>query len=135
MATKASFRSLFTFTAKQDLLAFVFALLLTGVSGAAKPTIAIFIGKIFDHLGRYQVGESTSSQLLGGAKTWCLAITGLGVGLAFINGLFFGHWLLFGEKQARSVRKKLFDGILMKEIDWFDSRSDGIVSLLIRIQT
>jgi ATP-binding cassette subfamily B (MDR/TAP) protein 1 len=43
--------------------------------------------------------------------------------------------MAFGELQARTARREIFDSMLEKEMEWYDSREDGIGSLLIRLQT
>jgi ATP-binding cassette subfamily B (MDR/TAP) protein 1 len=132
---KMTWKSLFAFMRKEDNASLIPALILTAVCGAAKPTPPIFIGKVFEQMGDFQSGTVTSTQLLHTAKTWALALTFLGLGLAVCGATFFSLWILFSESQARSVRVRLFNGMLNKQISWFDLRSDGIGSLLVRIHT
>jgi ATP-binding cassette subfamily B (MDR/TAP) protein 1 len=44
-------------------------------------------------------------------------------------------WIIFGELQANSARKVIFESLLSKKMSWFDSLDQGISSLLVRIQT
>jgi ATP-binding cassette subfamily B (MDR/TAP) protein 1 len=128
-------RSLFAFTVKKDLLILLPALILTITSGAAKPLATIFVGKILNDMGTFGAGQTTSSELLQTAKDWCLAITALGVASIFFNGGFFALWLVFGEKQAKHARDNLFASMLKKDMEWYDLCTDGVGSLLIRMQT
>lgn len=34
--------------------------------------------------------------------------------------------MLFGELQAKSARERLFDGMLNKDMEWYDKRKAGI---------
>jgi ATP-binding cassette subfamily B (MDR/TAP) protein 1 len=131
----ASFLSLFAFTTKRHFPVLFSAIILTIVAGAIKPTIAIFLGHIFDDLSSFGAGDATQSALLRNVSRWCIALSGLGVATLLVNGAFFSLWLVFGEMQARSVRDKAFSGMLEKEMEWYDLRADGIGSLLVRIQT
>jgi hypothetical protein len=43
-------------------------------------------------------------------------------------------WMTFGESQAKSARDRMFEGMLDKEMEWYDSQQVGIGALLIRVQ-
>ncbi|KAL9611484.1 MAG: hypothetical protein Q9167_003882 [Letrouitia subvulpina] len=62
-------------------------------------------------------------------------MTALGCASGLLNAGFFMLWLAFGELQAKSVRDKLFGGILEKDMEWFDMRKDGVEALIQRVQT
>jgi ATP-binding cassette subfamily B (MDR/TAP) protein 1 len=62
-------------------------------------------------------------------------LTALGVAAWILEGILLSSWMVFGELQAQSARRKMFTGMLDKEMEWYDLREDGIGSLLIRIQT
>jgi len=105
------------------------------LAGVLKPTISIFLGRIFDDLAAFGSGTTAGGQLLTDVSRWCIALTALGLAAWLVNGGFFALWLVFGELQVKSVREKMFKGMLEKEMAWYDLRSDGIASLLNRIQT
>lgn len=127
--------SIFAFTTKKHVLILFPAILLATIAGAIRPVLAILLGYIFDELLGFGTGDSTPSDLLQNVSTWTVAIAGAGVATLLTNGAFFSLWLVFGEMQARSVRDIAFDSMLEKEMKWYDLRTDGIGSLLIRIQT
>jgi ATP-binding cassette subfamily B (MDR/TAP) protein 1 len=111
------------------------ALVLTLASALFRPTAAVFFGKIFSILTRFGAGNATAQDTLHGVAKWCTALVGLG-GIAWVvEGIFLSSWMAFGESQAKYVRHEMFEGMLDKEMEWYDSRQDGIGSLLIRIQT
>lgn len=64
----------------------------------------------------------------------CIAIVGVGAGSWVLNGGFFMFWLVFGELQAKIVRDKLFDGLMQKDMEWYDLRKNGIGALILRLQ-
>lgn len=132
---QASLASIFAFTNKKDFTVLIPALLLTTLAGAVKPTITIFLGRIFDELSSFGAGSTTKNELLQNVSVWSIALACLGISTIVVNGGFFSLWLIFGEMQARSVRDKAFISMLGKEIEWYDLREDGIGSLLVRIQT
>lgn len=132
---KSSFKSLFTFTTKKHTLNLALSIIFAILSGVLKPISAIFYGKVFSALTDYGLGISTSQETLHDVSKWVIAITILGVVVWLFEGLFLCSWMVFGELQARSVREKMFAGMLEKELEWFDLRKEGIASLLIRIET
>ncbi|QSZ31249.1 hypothetical protein DSL72_000812 [Monilinia vaccinii-corymbosi] len=132
---KSSFRSLFTFTTKKHTLNLVLCIIFAIASGVLKPISAIFYGNIFGSLTDYGGGVITAQETLHRVSKWCIAISVLGGAVWLFEGLFLCSWVIFGELQARSVREKMFAGMLEKDLEWFDLRKDGIGSLLIRIET
>ncbi|KAB8302970.1 hypothetical protein EYC80_006282 [Monilinia laxa] len=132
---KSSFRSLFAFTTKEHTLNLVLCIIFAIVSGVLKPISAIFYGNIFGSLTNYGGGVITAQETLHRVSKWCIAISVLGGAVWLFEGLFLCSWVIFGELQARSVREKMFVGMLEKDLEWFDLRKDGIGSLLIRIET
>lgn len=132
---RITWRSIFNFTTREHLSVQLSAFVLAIISGALKPIMAIFLGYIFDDMAAFGADHSTKAHLLKSISVWCVALTALGIGKMVFNGAFFGLWMLFGELQAKSVRDKLFVGMLKKEMEWYDSRKNGTSSLLVRIQT
>ncbi|KAF7922906.1 hypothetical protein EAE99_007098 [Botrytis elliptica] len=132
---KSSFKSLFTFTTKKHISNIVPCVLFAIISGVLKPISAIFYGNIFGTLTNFGAGVLTAEETLQQVSKWCIAITILGGAVWLFEGLFLCSWMVFGELQARSVRERMFAGMLEKDLEWFDLRKDGIGSLLIRIET
>lgn len=132
---RTTWRSLFLFMERRHLFILIPGLSLTAVSGAAKPVSTIFLGRIFDELAAFGRVPNHEDDLLSNVSKWCLALTILGAGATVVNSCFFILWLRYGETQARCARQKLFAGMLAKEMEWYDMRSDGVSSLLVRIET
>ena len=130
-----SWRSLFAFTTRKHSPTVLLALLSTVISSLTKPAAAIFFGNIFTELTRYGAGTITIQVAVQQISKWCAAMAMLGLAAWFAEGIFLYTWMLFGELQAKSIREKMFTGLLDKNMEWYDLRSDGIGALLIRIQT
>ena len=129
-----SWRALFNFTTKAHLFALVVAIVLSVISGIVVPTLAIFLGKLFDLFTKYGQGAISGHELVHKVSVYGLYLVGLGAGVILLNAGYFGFWLFYGELQAKSVRDKLFDGLLEKDMEWFDMRKAGVNTLISRLQ-
>lgn len=132
---RAGWRSLFSFATKRHGLPLLFAIILSIASGIVIPALALFLGSIFDSFTKFGAGMLSASDLVKRVSWDGLALVGLGSASWLLNGGYFVLWLAFGELQAKSVRDKLFDGMLEKDMEWYDMRKNGIGALLPRFQT
>jgi hypothetical protein len=132
---KISWRALYNFTSINDMYLAVPGVIIATLAGALKPIMSIFLGRVFNELAEYGAGGTTSDKLMKDVSIWCIGLAALALATWCFNSSFFALSLLFGEKQARNAREKMFMGLLEKEIEWYDLQPDGIASLLIRIQT
>ncbi|MCJ1292429.1 hypothetical protein MMC34_003979 [Xylographa carneopallida] len=131
----AKWISLFNFTSKAHILPLAVAACLSVSSGIVIPALAIFLGKIFDTFTDYGAGTISGSDLTKQTSLNGLYLLGLGSVSWILNGSFFMFWLLFGELQARHIREMLFDGMLQKEMAWYDMRKSGVNAMIPRLQT
>lgn len=131
----AEWRSLFNFTSRAHVLSLIIAICLSVASGIVIPALAIFLGKIFDKFAAYGAGTISGSDLTSEVSKNGLYLLGLGSASWLLNGSYFMFWLLFGELQAKSVREKLFDGMLQKDMEWYDMRKSGVNAMIPRLQT
>lgn len=131
----AGWRSLLNFMAPSHWIPFILALVVTIASGIVIPALAIFLGKIFDSFTNFGAGQLSGRKLVQKISIDCYALLGLGSASWMLNGAYFMLWLVFGELQAKSVRDKLFDGMLEKDLEWFEMRKSGVGALLPRLQT
>ena len=134
-AKNAGWRSLFYFTSKSHVFSLMLALLLSLASGIIIPALAVFLGKIFDYFTVFGAGKISGSNLISKVSVYGIALAGLGSASGLLNAGYFMFWLIFGELQAKSVRDKLFDGMLEKDMAWYDMRKDGIDTLMSRLQS
>ena len=135
LAKHASWRSLFNFTSKIDILPLILALNLSIAAGIVTPVLAIFLGKIFDLFTNFGAGEISGPDLVKKVSRNAIVLAGLGTASGLLHASYFMLWLVFGELQAKHVRERLFDGMLEKDMGWYDMRIDGIDTLVSRLQT
>jgi len=132
---RAGWRSLFSFTTKRHVFPLLVAIIFSIASGIVIPALALFLGGVFDSFTNFGAGTLSASELVKKVSWDGLALVGLGSASWLLNGGYFMLWLAFGELQAKSVRDKLFDGMLEKDMEWYDMRKNGIGALLPRFQT
>lgn len=131
----ATWRALFNFTSKAHILPLILALTLSVASGIVVPALAIFLGDIFDFFTQYGGDEISGPDLVHKVSRYGIYLVGLGCASGVLNAFYFMLWLVFGELQAKTAREKLFNGMLEKEMEWYDMRKAGIDTLITRLQT
>lgn len=111
-------------------LAVLFAL------GAAivPPALAVFLGNMFDSFTLFGGGTISGHNLLDKITKSSLGLLGLGGVSWVLNGAYYALFIAFGELQARNVRSKLFSELLERDIEWFESREDGVGAFLSGLQ-
>ncbi|KAM0504806.1 hypothetical protein ACHAP8_002194 [Fusarium lateritium] len=132
---KSSWRQLFAFTRKSHTGALIAALIAAAFSAAFKTILAVILGKIFDIIAGFGNGTYDGDEALALVSDWAFVLLGMGIGNWIASTAFLALWVIFGELQACSVRREIFTSLLSKDMAWFDAQSEGISSLLIRIQT
>jgi len=134
-AIKPSWRSLFAFTRREHWTYLLCAVSTTILAGLIKPALSVFYGKIFATLTQFGGGTLSGKETLHDICTLCLIVTALAIGAWIAEGGLMAMWIIFGELQAKSVRQGMFATMLDKDMEWYDSREEGIGAFLIRIQT
>lgn len=132
---RPGWRSLFNFTNKIHLFPLSLALILSVASGIIIPVLAVVLGKIFGLFTDFGSNKISGSELVKKVSVYGIALVGLGSASGLLNAGYFMIWLIFGELQAKSVRDRLFDGMLEKEMEWYDMRKNGVETLISRLQT
>ncbi|PTD09744.1 Mating factor M secretion protein mam1 [Fusarium culmorum] len=132
---KSSWKQLFAFTKKSHTGALIAALIAAAFSAAFKTILAVILGKIFDIIAGFGNGTYDGDEALALVSDWAFVLLGMGIGNWLASTAFLALWVIFGELQACSVRREIFTSLLSKDMAWFDAQSEGISSLLIRIQT
>lgn len=131
----SSWADLFVFNTPRQLGVMPCALATACASAAGKAVYTIMLGKIFDVISGFGAGTIDGNDALSQVSRWCAYLCALGVAFWLFNGLDMLLWMISGELRAKSARMTLFSSLLRKEMSWYDSRQDGITSLVIRIQT
>ncbi|RKK93787.1 ABC transporter B family member 6 [Fusarium oxysporum] len=132
---KSSWKQLFLFTRRSHSGALIAALLAAGFSAGFKTVLSVILGKVFDIIAGFGNGSLSGDDALSQVGRWALVLVGLGIGNWITSTAFLALWVIFGELQACSVRQDIFASLLSKDMAWFDSQSEGMSSLLIRMQT
>lgn len=127
-------RALFSFTTTSHLYSFFSAIALSVASGIVIPVLAVLLGKLFDHFTEYGGGKISAHDLVHKVSLQGLYLVALGSASILLNAGYFGLWLVYGELQAKCVRDTVFDGLLQKDMEWFDMRKTGVNTLLSRLQ-
>ncbi|MBE3043257.1 hypothetical protein IMZ48_11940 [Candidatus Bathyarchaeota archaeon] len=112
-----------------------FAIIATFASSGIRAYKAVAYGQVFDILSKFGAGKISGQEALRDVSTWCLVLTGMGIGVWLSNSMFMHMWIVFGEGQARSVRREVFGSLLGKDMAWYDGQADGTPSLLVQIET
>ncbi|KAI9825890.1 MAG: hypothetical protein M1832_000831 [Thelocarpon impressellum] len=132
---RAGWRVLFSFTRRKHIASLATALILSVLAGIVIPASTIFLGKVFNAFTDFGGGSSSRRELLHKVSINCAALVVLGGVSWALNGGYFMCWLVFGELQAKSVRDKLFDGLMEKDMEWYDMRRNGVGALIPRLQS
>ncbi|KAI0448963.1 P-loop containing nucleoside triphosphate hydrolase protein [Xylaria acuta] len=132
---RSSFRDLFTFTTWRHSWLLLAGLLGSLLSGALEASMSILLGRIFAVISNFGSGHLTGAEAMAQVSSWCVFLAVVGGGGFLVNFGFLFSWVAFGELQAKSIRSRIFRGLLKKDMEWFDTRPDGVASLLIRTQT
>lgn len=129
-----SWWSLLNFTSKTHTAPFAVAILLSVASGIIIPTLAVLLGKLFEAFTNYGGQYISGPGLLKLISTYALGLVALGCTSGLLNATYFMSWLIFGELQARGAREQTFDCMLDQDMEWFDTRSVGIGTLVSQLQ-
>ncbi|RHZ60109.1 ABC transporter ATP-binding protein [Aspergillus thermomutatus] len=117
--------SLFGFTTKKHVptlsLATVFALLASSVT----PIFAILLGDIFNSFTSFGSGDISGDDLLRKVARHGIALSGLGIASWVLNGAYFSLFIVFGELQVSNARTRLFEELLGRDQEWFETQKDG----------
>jgi ATP-binding cassette subfamily B (MDR/TAP) protein 1 len=130
----APWKSLFRFTQVSHAPVLVTSILSSGASGAVVPISAYLLGKIFDVFTSYTSGRISGDEMTQQISKNCLYFFALGCGAWLTYGVFFASWISFGELQARGAREQLYKAMLQKEMEWYDTRSSGVHTMIPRSQ-
>ncbi|KAF2131947.1 multidrug resistance protein-like protein 2 [Dothidotthia symphoricarpi CBS 119687] len=131
---QVGWKVLFSFTTKEHLPVLFAAILSATLAAATMPVFSVVYGLIFNVYSDYGGGKLDNTQFLDNVATYCLILTGIASLNWITNSVYFFFFLTFGELQAKSARKKIFDALIRKDMAWYDTRESGIVAFLPAVQ-
>ena len=131
----ARWHDLFNYTSKTHSVILVLALIISVASGIIVPALALFFGKIFNYFTRFGAGQIDGLDLKQDVSNYAYYLVGLGCASGLLNACFYMLWMIFGELQAKGAREKLFNGMIEKEMEWYDRLNAGISTHSSRLQS
>lgn len=130
----AGWTALFSFTDKKQTLTLILATAFAVLAGLVMPAFAFILGDFFNSFMLCGAGGISSQTLLDQVITGCVKLAYLGLASWLLNGCYFLLFIVFGEQQAASARKDVFQSLLEKNIEWFEGRGDGTAAFLSCVQ-
>lgn len=127
-------KGVLAFTTPRQIAVMVCAVATAAVVAAGKTVYTVLLGKIFDVVSKYGADLLGGEELLAQISPWCGYLAVLGVGMWLLSSMDLALWIISGALRAQTARKTLFSTLIEKEMDWFDSRQDGMSSLVIQTQ-
>ena len=132
---KATWMSLFSFTKRRHWPILTLSLFLSVASGLIIPIMSVLLGQTFGAFALLGSGAMTIEDFMKKITTGVIQMSALGFAGWISHGGFFAVWLYFGELQAKTVREMLFEGLIFKELAWYENRKNGLSALLSKCQT
>ncbi|KAK5657432.1 hypothetical protein OQA88_3004 [Cercophora sp. LCS_1] len=132
---KPSFKDLFAFTRRRHIPIMICAIFTAGLVAGARTAYAVLTGKIFETAAHFGSGIITGDEYLSEISRLCGFMCLLGLGTWAASSLDIMLWILTGELRARTAREKLFASFIRKTMTWYDSRENGMSSLMVGINT
>ncbi|KAI0204360.1 P-loop containing nucleoside triphosphate hydrolase protein [Astrocystis sublimbata] len=132
---KSSIRDLFAFMTWRHIWLLAAGVLACLSTGALQASLSIMLGKVFAAISEFGAGRLEGEETMAQVSSWCALLAVMGGASFLVNFALMFLWVVLGETQVRSIRSRIFRDLLQKDMGWFDTRPDGLASLLIRIQT
>lgn len=134
LSWNAGWMTLFSFMTKKHTLTLALATSFALLASLIMPLFAIVLGNLFNSFMLFGAKNISNQELLEQVATGCVRLAGLGLASWVLNGAYFLLFIVFGELQAASSRGKIFQGLLQKDIEWFEGQENGTAAFLSSIQ-
>ena len=131
---QAGWKDLFGFTTRTHLPVLGATIFTATVAALTMPVQTIVYGLIFRQFANFASGSLSSLGLTRKVSEYCLYMTALAAVNWLSNSLYYMLAVTFGELQARSARDRIFEALLKKDLEWYDTRETGIAAILPTIQ-
>lgn len=133
-ASKAGWLSLLRFTTKKHIPILASGVVLALAASLTTPALAILLGDIFDSFTVFGAEVISGQSLVQKVTTSCIGLACLGAASWALNASYFILFVLFGELQVASARSRLFEQLLKRNLEWFETQQDGTGALLSSLQ-
>jgi ATP-binding cassette, subfamily B (MDR/TAP), member 1 len=117
-----TYRGLFRFLAREDLVILLPAVVVSVFSGGLAPAFTILMGRIFTSFGDFSKNQISGAELESQVTVNIIAIVIVGVAAWGLGWAHLALWLAFGENIAKRAREKMMKGLLAKSMTWYDKR-------------
>ncbi|ORY19823.1 P-loop containing nucleoside triphosphate hydrolase protein [Clohesyomyces aquaticus] len=131
---RGGWKALFGFTTKKHLPVLCVGVLCATIAALVLPAMSILFGLIFRQFTDFASGNTAGKIMLENISRYCLYLTALGAVNWLANSIYFPSILIFGDLQAKSARNRIFNALLRKDMDWYDTRDNGIAAFLPGVQ-
>lgn len=128
--TEKAAAGIFSFLRATHLPVFICGILLSAAAGLLQPAMAIFFGRFFRAFSDFASNIIDEPTFNRETSSSIYALLGIGLCTFLLKGGVFGCWVCFGELQAKSARRVVFQSLLNRDIEWFDAQSIGMAALL-----
>ncbi|KAK0725226.1 P-loop containing nucleoside triphosphate hydrolase protein [Lasiosphaeris hirsuta] len=132
---KSCWKDLFAFTRGSHRFIIACAVITSALVAGGRTAYAIVLGKIFGIVSQRGANQLDGDDFLSQISRWSGYMCLLGLGMWLISSIDIALWVMTGELRARTAREMVFDSLLHKATQWYDSREDGISSMTVGIQT
>ncbi|EAW10345.1 ABC transporter ATP-binding protein [Aspergillus clavatus NRRL 1] len=129
-----SWMSLFNFTTRSHSATLSLAIVFAFLASSITPIFAILLGEIFNSFTLFGGGQLSNDGLLQDVARNGIGLAGLGVASWILNGVYFTLFIIFGELQVSNARITLFEGLLERDQEWFETQKDGTKAHLSYLQ-
>lgn len=126
--------SLFGFTTTKHLPILIGGILFAIVSSLATPVFSVVLGDIFNSFTLFGGGRLAKEDLSQQISKYSIELLALGAASWACNSAYFILFVIFGELQVADARTKLFEGLLQKNQEWFETQPDGTRVFLSSLQ-
>lgn len=134
LSWNAGWMTSFSFMTKKHTLTLSLATSFALLASLIMPLFAIVLGNLFNSFMLFGAKNISNQELLEQVATGCVRLAGLGLASWILNGAYFLLFIVFGELQAASARGEIFQGLLQKDIEWFEGQENGTAAFLSRLQ-
>ncbi|RAK86501.1 ABC a-pheromone efflux pump AtrD [Aspergillus costaricaensis CBS 115574] len=131
---KPRWMSLFSFTTTKHLPVLIGGFTFTAISSLSVPIFSVLLGEIFNTFTLFGGGKVAKQDLTPQISKYAVQLVGLGAINWVCNSVYFILFVIFGEFQVANARTKLFERLLQKSQEWFETQPDGTRVFLSSLQ-
>ncbi|PWY66959.1 ABC a-pheromone efflux pump AtrD [Aspergillus eucalypticola CBS 122712] len=131
---KPRWMSLFSFTTTKHLPVLIGGFTFTAISSLSVPIFSVLLGEIFNTFTLFGGGKVAKQDLTPKISKYAVHLVGLGAINWVCNSVYFILFVIYGEFQVANARTMLFERLLQKSQEWFETQPDGTRVFLSSLQ-